>query len=77
VFTLKQDNKESFVLERDKKYGGELRYKNYEDLERDYSANKIHPLDLKKGLAREINLLLKVFREKRESLKKLSKDAYS
>ncbi|MEK6936490.1 MAG: tyrosine--tRNA ligase [Nanoarchaeota archaeon] len=77
IFTIKKDNKEVFALERDKKYGGDTKYKNYEDLENDYVTNKIHPLDLKKSLAREINLLLKPFRDKRENLKKLAKDAYS
>lgn len=77
IFTIKKDNKEVFVLERDKKYGGDIKYKNYEDLEKDYVSNNVHPLDLKKSLAREINILLKPFGDKKENLKKLAKDAYS
>ncbi|VVB82240.1 Tyrosine--tRNA ligase [uncultured archaeon] len=30
IMTIKQDNKEKFVIKRDKKYGGDLEYKNYE-----------------------------------------------
>lgn len=77
IFTIKKDNKEVFVLERDKKFGGSVNYKIYDDLEKDYVANKIHPLDLKKSLAREINLLLKIFRDKQKVLNKIAEDAYS
>ena len=77
IFTIKKDNKETFILERDKRYGGDIKYKTYDELESNYISNKVHPLDLKKSLAREINLLLKPFRDQRENLKKLAKDAYS
>jgi hypothetical protein len=30
----------------------------YEDLERDFIAKKVHPLDVKNALARELNALL-------------------
>ena len=77
IFAIKKDNKETFVLERDKKFGGSVVYKKYEDLEREYVAGKIHPSDLKKNLAREINLLLRLFRKKRSELIKLAEEAYS
>ena len=77
IFTIKHDNKVLFVLERDKKFGGSIKYKNYEDLEKDYVDGKIHPLDLKKSLAKEINFLLKIFRDKQKVLNKVAKDAYS
>ena len=77
IFTIKKDNKDVFILERDKKYGGNLEYKNYESLEKDFAAKKIHPLDLKKSLAREINILLKVFRVNKDKIEKIAKEAYS
>jgi len=46
------------VLERPEKFGGNLTYKNYEQLESDYKAKKLHPADLKSGVASEINKLL-------------------
>jgi tyrosyl-tRNA synthetase len=77
IFIIKHDSKALFVLERDKKFGGNVKYKTYNDLEKDYVAGKVHPLDLKKSLAREINLLLKIFRDKQKALNKIAKDAYS
>ena len=46
------------VLKRPEKFGGNLTYKNYEQLESDYKAKKLHPADLKSGIASEINKLL-------------------
>jgi tyrosyl-tRNA synthetase len=34
-------------IKRDKKFGGDLKIKNYAELERIYSTGKLHPLDLK------------------------------
>ena len=76
IFTIKSDNKEKFVLERDKKFGSNVSYKTYYDLEKDYVNRKIHPLDLKKSLAKEINLLLTVFKKNKEIIK-IAKAAYS
>lgn len=38
-------------LEREQKFGGNVEYSNYLDLEKDYFDGKIHPLDLKNGIA--------------------------
>jgi tyrosyl-tRNA synthetase len=37
----------SFIIKRDKKFGGNLTFKNYEELEKNFETKKIHPLDLK------------------------------
>lgn len=63
ILVMKKDKKEVFVVERPQKYGGNLSYKNYEDLERDVKGRKVHPLDLKNTVAKEINILLKEFRK--------------
>jgi len=63
IFTLKEDNKEKFVVERDDKFGGNISYKKYKDLERAYIDGKLHPLDLKKSVAKEVNKLLSVIRK--------------
>jgi len=76
VFVMKSDRKEKFVVKRDKKYGGKLSYSSYEELEKDFTNKKLHPLDLKNALADEINSLLKVFR-KDKKIKELHKAAYS
>lgn len=76
IMVMKQDSKKTFIVKRDKKFGGDLRYKTYEEIERDFKAKKLHPLDLKNAVAEEINNLLSIFRKNKKTLEKLSKDAY-
>jgi len=38
-------------IKRDPKWGGDLSYSSYEDLEKDYAEKKLHPQDLKMALA--------------------------
>jgi tyrosyl-tRNA synthetase len=75
IFILKEDKNEKFVIERDKKYGGNKSYSSYKELEKDFIEKKLHPLDLKNSVAKEINKILKSFREDKE-IHKLHKDAY-
>ena len=63
VFVMKEDKKESFVIERPEKYGGTVRYKAYADLEKDFIAKNVHPMDVKNALANEINTLLEPVRK--------------
>jgi len=74
IMTIKEDRKEKFVVKRDKKYGGDLVYGDYETIEKDFINKKLHPLDLKNAVAEEINKLLKVFKKK--ELKKVKDLAY-
>jgi tyrosyl-tRNA synthetase len=74
-FVLKGDKKEKFEIQRPSKFGGDKEYKNYEEVERDFIAKKLHPMDLKVGVANEINSLLKKFRENKE-VHELHKMAY-
>ena len=76
VMIIKEDNNEKFIVRRDKKYGGDLVFSSYEDIEKAFVKKELHPLDLKKALAFEINGLLKPIRKKQEELKKLAKEAY-
>lgn len=68
--------KERFVIERPEKFGGNLIYESYEKLEKDFSQKKLHPLDLKNGVAKEINDLLSIIR-KDKTLQKLYEEAYN
>lgn len=77
IMVLKQDKGEEFIIERSEKWGGNLTYKNYQDLEKDYQNKQLHPLDLKIALAKEINKLLKPFQDKKTELNKIAKEAYS
>jgi len=76
IFVMKGDKGEEFVVERPEKYGGNLTYSNFESLEKDVLAKKVHPLDVKNSLAREINKLLSLFR-KDKKIHELYRVAYS
>lgn len=75
IFVLKHDRAEEFVVKRPEKFGGDLFYTSYEEVEKDFKEKKLHPLDLKNALADELNTLLKNFREDKK-LKELHKEAY-
>ncbi len=40
-----------FKIERPAKFGGNVSYKSYKELELDFGEGKLHPMDLKSGLA--------------------------
>jgi len=75
IFIIKKDKKEKFVIERLKKFGGNLEYSSYEEIEKDFIEKKLHPLDLKNGVAAEVNKLLEKFRANK-NLRKIHKLAY-
>jgi tyrosyl-tRNA synthetase len=47
-----------FKIERPKKFGGNLSFYKYQELEDSFAKKDIHPLDLKQSTAKEINKLL-------------------
>ncbi|MBL7118762.1 tyrosine--tRNA ligase [Candidatus Bathyarchaeota archaeon] len=51
------------ILDRKKEYGGKISFENYLDLEAAYKAGKIHPLDLKKGVADSLIEILSPVRD--------------
>jgi tyrosyl-tRNA synthetase len=51
-----------FVIERPSKYGGNISYNNYKDVEYDFIKNKIHPIDLKNATAIYINKIIEPVR---------------
>jgi len=76
IMTLKHDKKEKFVVKRDKKFGGDVSYNNYEEVEKDFIEKKLHPMDLKNAVAEEIIKILKPIQVERKILEKLGKEAY-
>ncbi len=54
---------DEFIIKRPEKYGGNITYKNYDDICEDFLNGDLHPLDLKKSLANYINKLLMPVRE--------------
>ncbi len=65
------------VIERPEKFGGNLEFEKYKDLEKDFVEKKIHPLDLKITCAKYINEFLgpvrKHFSENKEAKELLKK----
>lgn len=47
-----------FVIERPAKYGGNVTYASYAEVERDFVAKKIHPMDLKSATATYVNRII-------------------
>ncbi len=79
IFPVLESSKKKFIIERDKKYGGNKTFKNYKELEKAYIKKNIHPADLKSALAREINNLTDPIRKafkKNEKIQYASKMAY-
>ncbi|MFH1972817.1 MAG: tyrosine--tRNA ligase [archaeon] len=54
---------DEFKIERPEKFGGNVSYKTYKDLEKDFVAKKIHPADLKMATANYINKLIEPVRQ--------------
>ena len=76
IMTIKHDKKEKFVVKRDKNFGGDVSYNNYEEVEKDFVEKKLHPMDLKNAVAEEIIKILKPIQKEKNILEKLGKDAY-
>jgi len=54
---------DKLVIKRPEKWGGDLTYNSYEELEKSYVNKEVHPLDLKMAVADVINELLEPVRE--------------
>ncbi len=76
IMTMKQDSGKKFIIKRNKEHGGDLEYANYEKIEKDFIAKKLHPLDLKNAVYEEIVNLLRPIWKHRKELEDLSKKAY-
>jgi len=78
IMTQKEDAGEEFFIDRPEKWGGPLRFKNKQELHDAFISKNLHPMDLKTGVAIEVNKLLEPIRKKfeHEHGKKILKDAY-
>ncbi|PTD94599.1 tyrosine--tRNA ligase [archaeon SCG-AAA382B04] len=55
---------DEFTIERKEEYGGNLSYKTVEEVEKDFSKQELHPLDLKKSVSNYLNKILEPARKK-------------
>ncbi len=76
AFVLLQDKNEKLIIERPKKFGGNLEFETYKELEKAVIKETIHPLDVKNAAASQITNLLSEIESHREELEKLEKLAY-
>ncbi len=63
-------------VERPAKFGGDLVFGSYKELEGIFRKGELHPLDLKKSVASNLNVLIKPVRDHFEKNKK-AKDLYT
>lgn len=54
---------EHIEIKRDKKFGGNVKFKNYEELESVYVSGKLHPLDLKKAVVEYLENIIAPIRK--------------
>jgi tyrosyl-tRNA synthetase len=47
-----------FIVERPAKFGGDITYWSYEELEKDFKEKKLHPQDLKNTVVKELDTLI-------------------
>lgn len=57
------NTKNNLIIKRDEKYGGEVKYEKYEDLENDFKNKKLYPTDLKNFVAEWLVDFLRPVRE--------------
>ncbi len=60
ILFLKYDR---IKIEREEKFGGDIEYENYEELEKDYAQGSLHPLDLKNAVAHYLDEIIAPIRE--------------
>ena len=64
---------ETMKIERPEKFGGNLEFNSYEELERLFLQKKLHPMDLKQATAEYLNKLMGPVRKKLEKNKTAQK----
>jgi tyrosyl-tRNA synthetase len=76
VFPILDLQDEAFVVERPEEYGGDLVYGSYDELEADFVAEGLHPLDLKTAAGEYIADVVAPVRERLTEDPDLLREAY-
>lgn len=76
LFYLFEIENKKFVVERPEKWGGNITYSSYDELETDFSSGKLSSVDLKPAVAREVIDLVKPIRDIVLENKELVANAY-
>lgn len=54
---------DNLEINRPEKYGGNKKYSSYLDLEKDFAEGKLHPMDLKAAVIRDLEKIIKPIRD--------------
>jgi len=76
LFPVLAQRGESFVVERDEQWGGDLVYERYDSLEADFLDGELHPADLKPAVADHLTDVLAPVRERLLDQPELLAEAY-
>lgn len=76
IMPLKEYDKKKLIIKRPDKFGGNITYSSYKQLEKDFTSKKLHPADLKSGLIEELDVLIDPIRKKLKPKEKLIKESY-
>lgn len=63
---------DSMKIERPERFGGNIEFSGYQELEKSYSEGKIHPMDLKNGVSDYLDRMIEPIRSHFENSKKAS-----
>jgi tyrosyl-tRNA synthetase len=76
AFVLLRDRGKKLVIERPKKFGGDLKFSSYKELKEAVEKESVHPLDVKNAAIIFITDLLSEIEGKRNELEKIARLAY-
>ncbi len=76
VFPILEKNGDELTIERPEKYGGNVNYSNYKELEEDFLEEDLHPQDLKKAVGKAIAEILEPVKERLKEREELLEKGY-
>lgn len=76
LFPVLESKDRDFLVERPKKYGGNLSYSSFEEMEQDFLSGELHPQDLKESMGRTLAEIMEPIRKRFEKKSDLTKRAY-
>jgi tyrosyl-tRNA synthetase len=75
-YVIFREKNETIIIERKPKFGGNIEFNSYEELEKAFLSNNLHPLDLKLGVASKVIDILEPVRKHFEqpTIQKMKKE---
>ena len=62
-YLIFRDEDSKLEIKRSKKFLGDITYKSYKELEKDFSEKKLHPMDLKNSVVKRLIQILEPARK--------------